>query len=309
MDTLIAESGGTKTDWLRIRGEDPPELIRSEGLNPNVVGWELVQKRLLVFAEAIEDLPIGRLYFFGAGLALAADQARMTRMIRKILSPQIELHLGTDLEGAALAGLNQKPGVVGILGTGSVAFKFDGTAITDRRGGHGYLLGDEGSGSGLGQEFLKHLMAQRFDANLNHAHLEYSEKTPAQWRRAIYQAPSPLPFFTVQAPFMSQFRDHPQIQKILHDQFEAFFKDTVRPLMEPEPLPLVLFGGISREFSDILKPWCEKLGWSCRIPDKPPIWGLAEAIRSRIDHESGISTAGISGAGFGIYRDQDESHR
>lgn len=59
-----------------------------------------------------------------------------------------------DIEMAMLSTLGMKDGICVILGTGSIALKRKGTAL-ERRGGWGYVLGDEGSGYALGRDLLR----------------------------------------------------------------------------------------------------------------------------------------------------------
>jgi N-acetylglucosamine kinase-like BadF-type ATPase len=61
----------------------------------------------------------------------------------------------------ALAGaIAQRPGVVVIAGTGSVAYGEDAGGASVRVGGHGYLFGDEGSAFAIARAAIAHALAE-----------------------------------------------------------------------------------------------------------------------------------------------------
>jgi hypothetical protein len=57
-----------------------------------------------------------------------------------------EVFVFPDTLAACRAACGYDPGIVAILGTGSVLVEYDGSEITNRIGGYGSLIGDEGSG-------------------------------------------------------------------------------------------------------------------------------------------------------------------
>lgn len=60
-----------------------------------------------------------------------------------------------DLEVAFAAGTTEPDGVVLIAGTGAVAGRVRGHRLVSAAGGHGWLLGDEGSGFWIGREAVR----------------------------------------------------------------------------------------------------------------------------------------------------------
>lgn len=64
-----------------------------------------------------------------------------------------------DIEMAMLSTLKDADGICVILGTGSIALKRKGSCL-ERRGGWGYVLGDEGSGYAIGREMLRLFVKQ-----------------------------------------------------------------------------------------------------------------------------------------------------
>lgn len=66
----------------------------------------------------------------------------------------------TDVDVALLGAFLGDPGIVVVAGTGSVAAGTDGRRRM-RAGGHGFLLGDEGSGYWIGQQALRAALRAR----------------------------------------------------------------------------------------------------------------------------------------------------
>ena len=74
-----------------------------------------------------------------------------------------------DIEMAMLSTLKDADGICVILGTGSIALKRKGSCL-ERRGGCGYVLGDEGSGYAIGREMLR-LFVKQADHRAAPSHL------------------------------------------------------------------------------------------------------------------------------------------
>jgi glucosamine kinase len=105
-------------------------------------------------AEAGLTLPAAAVFagVAGAGRSTARDALR-TALEKARLGERIRV--GTDVEAAAYDALESGPGVVLLAGTGSIAWGRSQDGRTDRVGGWGKLLGDEGSGYALGLEALR----------------------------------------------------------------------------------------------------------------------------------------------------------
>ena len=144
---LLAESGGTKTQWYLYNQDGLQKSIRTSGMNPNTATAEAIaaQQR----EEWGADLPPGEgltLDFYGAGLGAPATEATM-RAILGGLFPHATIRIESDMLAAARAACGGQPGIVCILGTGSNCCFWDGQKITANLGSHGYLFNDEGSGA------------------------------------------------------------------------------------------------------------------------------------------------------------------
>ena len=119
---LIADAGGTKTDWRLIDG-DQVSQFQSAGLS------------LSLKEQFVENLPaeiprqINQLNFYGAGLAEPQDQEHLKDLLAQSFSAD-RIAVYPDTLGAARAVHGHAAGWLGILGTGSAAVYYDGQEIT-----------------------------------------------------------------------------------------------------------------------------------------------------------------------------------
>jgi len=273
MDILIADSGGTKTDWLGSDGREKQTI----GLNPNQVD-EASARRVLT--EEVKPWLQGqpeKIYFFGAGLGTELRKKQMDGLLRLVF-PQADIRTETDLMGAAYACLGRRPGVTGILGTGSVAFRYDGRAITERRGGLGYLLGDEGGGTSLGRSFLRVLLGDGLPGYLEQAYMEHSGLDRERLMATLYNHPQPQRFLAELVPLLARFRDRDSIRTLLLKSLLFYVEEVLRPLHCGKE-PIVLMGGITRAFPELVAHACSKAGLHhATILEQNPIRMLAQFL-------------------------------
>lgn len=161
---LIAESGATKTDWASIQ-DGKPVYVRTSGLHPAYMDAEKVVKELKpAFNDFIPDI----IYFYGAGCYSEEASRPVTSVLKKIFG-SVPVEIRDDLTAAAHAFLDNKEGIVGILGTGSASGFFKHGKLVKRVASLGYVLGDEGSAADIGKRLLKSL----FREELNRETVEY----------------------------------------------------------------------------------------------------------------------------------------
>jgi N-acetylglucosamine kinase-like BadF-type ATPase len=277
---LLAESGGTKTDWL-LDGPAGSRTLQTVGLNPNVLPGQEIQRVLLdQVLPWLAGNQIHELHFFGAGMGQAANRTLIGELLQAALQPRF-LQVETDLLAAARAGLGRKPGLTAILGTGSVSFRYDGTSIVERHGGWGYILGDEGSGSALGRTLIRRFLEKALPPHLCQAYREHLGLEEEDILQRVYRSNPPARFLAEQVPFLATHQEEPAIRSILDQQFATFFELYLRPFSPGGTESLVLFGGVARAFATILQghygPWFSRV----EIPLSAPGPALLAWLRSR----------------------------
>ncbi|NNM35204.1 MAG: hypothetical protein HKO53_19165 [Gemmatimonadetes bacterium] len=100
------------------------------------------------------DLPVDALW---AGLAGAGRTGPRTEVVARLEAAGLAraVQVGTDVEAAHADAFGGAPGMLLVLGTGSVLHAQDPTGSTVRVGGWGVDLGDEGSGYRIGLDGLR----------------------------------------------------------------------------------------------------------------------------------------------------------
>jgi len=158
---LIAESGGTKTDWSLISGGSCVKQFSTPSFHPSLLSSEWIATQQKELAN-IFDHEIGKiqLHFYGAGCYDPHRAEEMKRALQVMGFNQVQVY--SDVYAAGQAVWGDAPGWVAILGTGSVLAYWNGKQIEGLLGGYGYLLGDEGSGYYFGKLLIRKLLDGSF---------------------------------------------------------------------------------------------------------------------------------------------------
>ncbi len=153
---LIADSGGTQTDWCFVDKQKEKHFFSTKSFHPSNWGSSFFEE----FSEywtSKSEMKEAHVFFYGAGCLNENNQQIIASYFLQWGFQKV--HVYSDLLGACHTLLGKNQGTVAILGTGSVVCHFNGNEITKIQGGLGYLLGDEGSGYFFGKilitKFLK----------------------------------------------------------------------------------------------------------------------------------------------------------
>lgn len=148
---LVADSGGTRTDWCFIDQSSKRHYFNTASFHPSQ--WnEIFFNEFKDFWKDRPDMLKAKVYFYGAGCLNEFNKERIAGYFSKWNF--VDVTILSDMEAACHAVLGNKKGSVGILGTGSVYCTYDGNKISTIQGGLGYILGDEGSGYYYGKMLL-----------------------------------------------------------------------------------------------------------------------------------------------------------
>lgn len=158
---LLADSGGTKTDWVLLSGSEIVKNWTTESYHPAQFSNDFWERQVLFWQNQDLDFSKISLHFFGAGCGnpLAVDS--INDFARHMQFQTISV--STDTEAACLASFGRNnDGFVIISGTGSVLVHWQTGQIVSMHGGNGYLLGDEGSGFFAGKMILNAYLNGQF---------------------------------------------------------------------------------------------------------------------------------------------------
>lgn len=272
---LIADCGSTKTDWVLCEGDEVIVRARTQGLNPthqeseeifNILSAELTN-------EIITHTP-EKIYFYGAGCAYETANNRMRQALAKIFSTK-EIEINSDLLAAARALCKHEEGIACILGTGSNSCLFDGEKIIDNTPSLGYILGDEGSGAHLGRQLLSDCIKKQLPSKIREKFFEQYELNIATILEKTYHSSLPNRWLASFTPFLSEYKNLPEINTMLKECFKQFFQRNTMTYRRSW-LPIHIIGNIGVHFSEEIKETAESLGLSIGNIVDSPMDGLIE---------------------------------
>lgn len=161
---LIADSGGTKTDWCLINSLGETRFFETESYHPNLVNEEWIQLKKEFWKEytSIYELEV---YFYGTGCLKETNQKVIKNAFQEWGMKNVDVK--SDIFGAAKACFEDDDGIISILGTGSVMAFIENKNIKHLAGGLGSILGDEGSGYYFGKLLLQNYFHDKFTFECN----------------------------------------------------------------------------------------------------------------------------------------------
>jgi hypothetical protein len=159
---LIADSGGTKTDWVLIDELNNCHYFTTDSYHPIHVTNDWIQEKSSFWLDYTEKYEL-EVHFFGAGCLREENQLKMLAAFEQWGMRNVSVK--SDILAAYLATSNQENGYVAILGTGSVIGRIENREVSEIFGGLGYLKGDEGSGYYFGKLIIEKIIAGHFSKN------------------------------------------------------------------------------------------------------------------------------------------------
>ncbi|MEY3444189.1 MAG: hypothetical protein RLZZ519_2470 [Bacteroidota bacterium] len=271
---LIADSGSTKCDWLLL---DKGQILlecHTMGFNPYFHDSELIAAELL----AQPDLQayhgaVTEIYFYGAGASSPDLKAIVEHGLRMVFA-DAEIHVGHDLNAAALATYSGVPHIACILGTGSNSCFFDGEHIFEEVPALAYILGDEGGGSYYGKRLLADFFYKRMPKDLAPLFEEKYNMNMHTMVEKVYAEPHANVYLASLSKFCSEHRDHPYIAAMVRQGMRAFLEIHVACFANHKQVPVDFVGSIAFYFEDYLREVAAEMGIQIGSVVKKPILGL-----------------------------------
>jgi glucosamine kinase len=149
---LIADSGGTKTDWYGIDFQNTPIRFTTGSYHPILVDETFTAEQVLFWKQY--DISECFLHFFGSGCLKTENQLKMKALFEAIGFDNALVE--SDLFAAARV-IEDEKSMIAICGTGSVLFNVEYDQVIELRGGLGWENGDEGSGYYFGKLLLERI--------------------------------------------------------------------------------------------------------------------------------------------------------
>lgn len=272
---LLADAGGTKTEWLLIGSDSEVKAhVLTPGINALLTNDDEIRERLRsVKSELGQDESLSEIHYYGAGCATTSICEKLRNAISDTWQSGV-LHVESDLLAAARAMLGHERGIACILGTGSNTGLYNGREIEFNVPSLGYILGDEGSGAALGKRLVADAFKGSLPKPIRDKFMSYYELDLDSILEYTYWRPAANRFLASLVPFI---RDHiwnPYMYSLVLEEFTAFLKRNVAMYAGSRSLPLVVTGGVAATFPEILQDAASRQGFKVDKIVKKPMAGL-----------------------------------
>lgn len=271
---LIADSGSTSTDWVLVSGNGN-ERYRTDGINPFYQSTESIVEML---TAALPDMAksIDSIYFYGAG-CVGGDKNNVIKMALESIFEAQNIHINSDLLGAARALCGQNKGIACILGTGSNSCYYNGIEIEQNISPLGYIIGDEGSGANIGKTLVADVLKHQLSDEVCNLFWKDTSLTAADIIDRIYRKPYPNRFLASFCKFANANIHMPEIEKLIVNCFDAFIERNILQYKNATaPLPINFVGSVAFYFQNQLVKSLEKHNMQMGIVECEPIERLAK---------------------------------
>lgn len=270
---LVADSGATKTEWAWASPEGF-RVVSTEGVNPIFLERneiEAIAKR----ADEQLEMHFDEIFFYCAGCIDEAHCQKVSNAISKVFSCD-NVHVQSDLLGAARALCGHGKGVAAILGTGSNSCCFNGTCTVRNVKPLGYILGDEGSGAHIGRQLVADCLKGILPESVCQKMMKWCGMSYSEIIESVYQKPLANRFLARFAIFAHDNIDIPEVEQIVRKCF-AEFADRCLPFYECLPEhPVNFAGSVAAGFEPILRDVITGKGYKVGVVVRRPVERLVE---------------------------------
>lgn len=271
---LVADSGGSKTDW-RLRTADGKILqAKTKGLSPFYNTSESIAQTIAnELLPQINGILPDEVFFYGAGCSSDNMNAVVEAGFKAVFA-KAKTEIAHDLLGAARALCGKKPGIACILGTGSNSCVFDGNQIVENRPSLGLYLGDEGSGGHLGKMLITAFLYGEMPADLAQKLKSRYHLSKENILENVYKKPEPNKYLASFSHFLLANIEERFCAELVMNSFREFFSKHVLHYDNRENLPIHFTGGIAMHFSSFLQRVCAENGLRFGIVSEKSVSGL-----------------------------------
>ena len=273
---VVADSGSTKCDWILVDEAGEKSETVTIGFNPFFhdeifIANEIHKNETLRQAGA----KVSHVYFYCAGGSSDRLRGIVERGLHLIFT-KAEIEVGHDLDGAALATCNGKPGIACILGTGSNSCYYDGKEIHEVVPALAYILGDEGSGSYYGKILLRDFLYKRMPKEIQEKFYERFKLDKDIVFQNVYMKPHGNVYLASFMRFVSDNREDQYIKDMVDEGTYNFMNTHVCCYENYRDVPVHFVGSIAFYFEEILKRVAENLNIKVGVITNKPVEGLVK---------------------------------
>lgn len=227
---IVADSGGTKTEWRSVDDDGMVRQAQTEGMNPSSYDDGLIRSFVSQAMSLLNPAGehVGNIYFYGAGLLTTASVAPIDAALKEWY-PSAYVDFRSDLLGAARALFGDGEGIVAIMGTGSNSCMYrDGKIMLNYRPG-GFILGDDGSAASLGKAFMSDVVRSLTPTSVYCMFREEYDLPYQAIVENVYHKPGAAAFLGSFAPFILKNIDEPSgyFRSLVEGCIDAFMKSAL----------------------------------------------------------------------------------
>lgn len=272
----VVYSGSRYANWRLSEKNSEVIEVRTTGINPffndEKFIIQLLNKNTKLINHAEE---IKKIYFFGAG----ASSKERIEIVKRALSQFFrfsKVFVAHDIEAAAKASCNDKPGIVSIIGSGSNTGFFDGKKVISNNYGLGYAVADEGSTNWLGRQLLKAYLSETLPPHINSIFVKKYDYDRRFIMDKIYKQSHPSTFLNSFSEFFIENRNDEYIKELIKSGFRLFIETYLIPLsiQYGGKQPIYFVGTVAANFQDYLREVAIEKGLKINSVIKEPIYNL-----------------------------------
>lgn len=247
MNILLADSGGTKTDWAYTGGGDT-EYFSGNGLHPAYMTDDQIIHEINRMVTVTPDV----VYFYGAGCHGAGPALKVEQSFKKVF-PQADVIVSDDLTGVARAHLQHSEGLIAALGTGSICGRYKAGEILKRSAALGFAIGDEGSAADLGRTILKAYFREQLDYETTTETADRLKNASySEWMDQVYNSDRPNRELAAVAGKVFGYPLTDQLKEIISSRFLEFIDSQFSTLAPDLNEQIVCSGSVAVAHTELL---------------------------------------------------------
>ena len=247
MGKLIADSGGTKTDWAYLN-DGRTEYFSGRGLHPAYMSVDQIAGEIRNTVSVTPE----HIYFYGAGCHGPDPAKKIEQAIKQVFNSAI-VSVKDDLTGVARAHLQTSDGLIAAFGTGSICGRYESGEILKRSAALGFAIGDEGSAADLGRTILKAFFRQTLNAKTSEVTAKRLKSTSySEWMDKIYNSDRPNRELASVAGMVFKDPLTDQLREIIEIRFLDFIDSQLRSLQPENDEQIVCTGSVAVAHASIL---------------------------------------------------------
>jgi glucosamine kinase len=277
MYILLADSGSTKTDWILLKDNQIIKKVFTIGFNPYFQNKDQISNAIYAqllphIADVVNE--IEKIYYYGAGCSNPENCNIVKAGIGSIIKIN-NIFISHDLLAASRALCLNKPGIAGILGTGSNSCLYDGKVIVENVPSVGYMWGDHGSGASIGKRFLNYYFNEGMPKEITDD-FEAQGYHREEILNNVYKKQMPSKYLASMSLFISKHTQNEFIRNLLIESFEEFFTYQISKYTNSKDFPINTVGSIGFNYKEFLEIAAKNKGYTLGTIIKSPLEGLVQ---------------------------------